>query len=326
MTVRVRQQGAGLRVAAASPSFCEHPLLCAELLAQFPDARLNTALRRLEGAELVAFLQRQDVAIVALEHMSTEVIAALPELKIIAKMGTGVDMLDCRAITARGIRLGWKAGANALSVAELVLAFALIGLREIGPSSLALRQGQDVTRRMGRLLSGRVFGLHGCGHIGQAVVRLLQPFGCRVIACDNADRSAFFTEYAVEPVSFDALLELSEVLSIHIPLLPQTRGLYGRAVLERLRPDCVLINTARGGIVDENALCERLAAGKLAAACSDVFEAEPAFDSPLLRLPNFFGTPHIGGSAAEARLAMGRIALEGIFDNFVPTPGLHPFD
>jgi phosphoglycerate dehydrogenase-like enzyme len=315
-----------LRVAAVSPSFCEHPVLCAELLARYPQAKLNTALRRMEGDELVAFLEGHEVAIVALEHMTAAVIAALPKLKIIAKMGTGVDMLDGRAIAARGIRLGWKAGANALSVAELVLAFALIGLREIGPSSLALREGRDVTRRMGRLLTGRVFGLHGCGHIGQAVVRLLEPFGCQVIACDSADRSAFFAEHGVEAVSFDALLARSEVLSLHIPLLPETRGLYGRAVLARLRPDCVLINTARGGIVDEAALCERLAAGKLAAACSDVFEAEPAFNSPLLRLPNFFGTPHIGGSAAEARLAMGRIAIEGITENFVPIPGVHPFD
>ena len=317
---------ANLRIAAASPSFCEHPALCAELLALFPRARLNTSLSRLEGAELVDFLRGHDVAIVALEHMTAEVIAALPELKVIAKLGTGVDMIDARAMAERGIRLGWKPGANALSIAELVIAFALIGLRNIGPASLALRQGEDVTRRMGRLLTGRVFGLHGCGHIGQIVVRLLKPFDCRVIACDIADVSAFCAEHEVESVRFEEMLARSEVLSIHVPLTPETRGLYGREVLGRLRPDCVLINTARGGIVDEQALFERLSAGELAVACADVFENEPAFDSPLLQLANFFGTPHIGGSAAEARLAMGRIAIKGIFENFVPTPGVHPFN
>ena len=315
-----------LRVAAASPSFCEHPALCAELRALFPDARLNASLRRLHGDELVDFLRGSDVAIVGLESMTASVIARLPELKIIAKLGTGVDMLDAAAMAARNIRLGWKPGANALSIAELVIAFALVALRNMGATNLALRQRGDLTRRMGRLLSGRVFGLHGCGHIGQHVVRLLAPFGCQVLACDIADRTAFYAAHAVQSVGFDELLERSEVLSLHIPLTPATRGLYGREVLARLRPDCVLINTARGELVDEAALHERLATGALAGACADVFASEPAFDSPLIALPNFFGTPHIGGSAAEARLAMGRIAIQGIFDNFVPVPGAPPFD
>jgi phosphoglycerate dehydrogenase-like enzyme len=317
---------AGLRVAAASPSFCEHPVLCAELLALFPDARLNTSLKRLHGTELVDFLRGYDVAVVGLEHMTAEVLAQLPDLKVIAKLGTGVDMLDGRAMVERGIRLGWKPGANALSIAELVIAFALIALRQMGAGNLALRQRGDVTKRMGRLLTGRVFGLHGCGHIGQQVVRLLQPFGCRLLAHDLADRSAFYAEHGVQAVSFDELLGRSEVLSLHIPLTPQTRGLYGREVLARLRPDCVLINTARGEVVDEDALHDRLASGALAGACADVFASEPAFESRLVALPNFFGTPHIGGSAAEARLAMGRIAIQGIFDNFVPVPGVPPFD
>jgi phosphoglycerate dehydrogenase-like enzyme len=317
---------AGLHVAAASPSFCEHPALCAELLALFPDAKLNTSLRRLHGQELVEFLRGYDVAVVALEHMTAEVIAALPDLKIVAKLGTGVDMLDGKAMAERGIRLGWKPGANALSIAELVVAFALIALRQMGAANLALRQRGDLTKRMGRLLSGRVFGLHGCGHIGQNVVRLLKPFGCQLLAHDIADRSAFYAEHGVQAVGFDELLERSEVLSLHIPLTPQTQGLYGSEVLPRLRPDCVLINTARGEVVDEDALYERLTSGGLAAACADVFASEPAFESRLVALSNFFGTPHIGGSAAEARLAMGRIAIEGIFDNFVPVPGVHPFD
>ncbi len=315
-----------LRVAAVSPSFCEHPVLCAELLALFPQAKINAGLRRLEGAELIEFLRGHDVAMVGLESMSAAVLAALPDLKIIAKLGTGVDMLDAQAMAERGIRLGWKAGANALSIAELVIAFALVGLRHMGAGNQALRQGQDVTRRMGRLLSGRVVGLHGCGHIGQAVVRLLKPFACQILACDVADRSGFYAEHGVQAVSFDELLRRSEVLSIHVPLMPETDGLYGASVLRQLRPDCVLINTARGALVDEDALYERLVSGALSAACADVFAAEPSFESRLIALPNFFGTPHIGGSAAEARLAMGRIALEGIFDNFVPTPGVHPFD
>ncbi len=323
--IAVPSEAAHLRVAAASPSFCEHPVLCNELLALFPQAKLNTSLRRLEGDELIGFLQGHDVAVVALEHMTAQVIAALPDLKIVAKLGTGVDMLDAEAMHARGIRLGWKPGANALSIAELVVAFALIALRQMGMAHDALKQQQNYTKRMGRLLSGRVFGLHGCGHIAQAVVRLLKPFNCTLLVHDTADRSAFYAEHGVQAVGFDELLARSEVLSIHVPLTAHTRGLYDRDVLAKLRPDCVLINTARGEVVNEQALHERLASGALSAACADVFASEPAFDSPLIALPNFFGTPHIGGSAAEARLAMGRIAIEGIFDNAVPVPGVHPF-
>jgi D-3-phosphoglycerate dehydrogenase len=315
-----------LRVAAASPSFCEHPVLCAELLERFPQAKLNTSLTRLEGAALIDFLRHSDVAIVGLEQMTAEVIDALPDLKIVTKLGTGVDMIDGVALARRNIRFGWRAGANALSIAELVIGFAIVALRHMGTLNIAMRAGDDTRHRMGRLLSGRVFGLHGFGHIGQTVARLLKPFGCQVLACDVADREAPRKELGVEMVTFDDLLERSDVLSIHIPLFPATRDLYDAGTLARLRPDAVLINTARGELVDEAALLDKLRREPRFAACADVFRSEPAFQSPLFGESNFFGTPHIGGSAYEARLAMGRIAIDGIFDNFVPVPGRHPFD
>ena len=308
-----------LRVAAASPSFCEHPVLRDRLLAEYPDARLNDALDRLEGDRLVAFLRDADVAIVALEHMTADVINALPELKVISKMGTGLDMIDLAAMRSRGIRLGWRAGANALSIAELVVGFAIAALRKMNSANLAVRRGEPVRNRMGRLLSGRVFGLQGCGNIGQHVVRLLQPFGCTIIAYDVADRSEFYRAHGVEAVSFDELIARAEVLSIHAPLNEHTRDLYNRDLFARMRPDAILINTARGELVDEAALYEALTSGVIEAACADVLCSEPVFDSPLIELPNFFLTPHIGGSAAEARLAMGEDALNGITDNFIPT-------
>ena len=124
----------------------------------------------------------------------------------------------------------------------------------------------------------------------------------------------------------DALLARSEVLSLHLPLNRATRGMYTAAVLDRLRPDCVLINTCRGGIVDEAALKALLKAERIAAACFDVFAVEPPVDDELLNLPNLLATPHIGGSAAEARLTMGRAAIRGLSENFLPEPGVYPFD
>lgn len=320
-----RDGAAGLRVAAVSPSFCEHPSLVGELLERFPDARINDRLDRLEGDALVAFLVGCDVAIVALEHMSEETFAALPDLRIVSKLGTGVDMLDLDAMARRGIRLGWRPGQNALSIAELVIAFALASLREIVSSNLALRDGRTVRKRMGRLLSGRVFGLHGCGAIGREVVRLLAPFGCRILAHDIAGQPDFYAAHGVEAVDLDTLLRESEILSLHVPLTSETRDFYDAARLADLRPDCILINTARGEIVDEAAVYDTLRDGRLKALCSDVLRSEPVFASPLIALPNVLITPHIGGSAAEARLAMGRAALDGIFDNAVPQPGVPPF-
>jgi phosphoglycerate dehydrogenase-like enzyme len=320
------ENGSGpLRVAAVSSTFCEHPLLCAELKQKFPDAKFNTDLRSLAGAELIAFLKGYDVAIIGMEAMTAAIIDALPDLKIIAKLGTGVDALDAEAMARHGIRLGWEPGANALSVAELTVAFALIGLRGMGSTNYALRQGQEVRNRMGRLLTGRVVGLLGCGNVGKALVRLLKPFQCTVIACDIVDQTPFFAEHGVEAVAFDELVARSEVLSIHVPLTPLTENLFGASVLDRLRRDCVLINTARGRIVDEDALYDRLVSGAVFAACADVVRAEPRFDSRLVALPNFFTTPHMGGSAMEARLAMGRIAIAGIFKNSVPVVGTFPF-
>ncbi len=314
------------KIAVASPSFCEHPKLRAELLARYPDAKFNPDLRVLDGQELVAFLSGADVAVVALEHMTAEIIDALPDLKIISKLGTGVDALDAGAMARRGIRLGWKPGANAASVAELVISLALIGLKRIGPLHDAAAQGRPVGIRMGRLLSGRVFGIHGCGHIGQAVVRFLKSFDCEILAYDAVDRSDFYRRYDVAAVRFDALVERSEVLSIHVALTDKTAGLYDAGLLGRLRPDCVLINTARGEVWDEAALKAHLRANPRFTACADVFVDEIRFDRELLNMPNFYGTPHIGGSAEEARYAMGRIAIDGIEENFIPVPGQFPFD
>ena len=139
------------------------------------------------------------------------------------------------------------------------------------------------------------------------------------------DRSDFYRVNNIEAVSFDALVERSEVLSIHVALTELTAGLYDAGLLARLRPDCVLINTARGEVWDEAALKVHLRANPRFMACADVFVDEIRFDRELLNLPNFYGTPHIGGSAEEARYAMGRIAIVGIEDNFVPVPGQFPF-
>jgi phosphoglycerate dehydrogenase-like enzyme len=183
-----------------------------------------------------------------------------------------------------------------------------------------MRAGERPRLRNGRFLTGRVVGIHGCGNIGKEVVRLLQPFGCKIIACDIKDYADFYKQWNVEPVSFDQLIARSEILTLHLPKTRQTLGLYSREVLARLRPDCLLINTCRGGIVDEDALLARLDSGGLTAACFDVFAVEPAENDRLLRHPNMLATPHIGASTEETRLILVRAAVRGLTNAKVVDP------
>lgn len=275
--------------------------------------------------ELVVFLSDRDAAIMGLENLTADMLDQLPELKIISRMGVGLDNVDPGMLRDRGIRIGWTGGTNRRSVAELMIAFSICALRHVGPLYAAMRNGERPRHQMGRHLSGRVVGLHGCGNVGKDVVRLLQAWDCEILAHDLLDFPEFYDEFGVTPVSFEDLVTRSEVVSLHIPLDDTTRGLYSAGVLDLMRDDAVLINTCRGGIIDEYALKQRLMEGQLAAACIDAFAVEPPTDDELLNAPNFLCTPHIGGSAEEARLAMGRAAIDGIEDNFLPEPGVFPF-
>jgi D-3-phosphoglycerate dehydrogenase len=316
------------RVVAPSLSFGQHPGLVERLRALYPDAKINTEGRliHLNEDELIEYLRGYEAALVSLEWITDRVLASLPELRVVVKLGVGLDKIDPEAMRRHGVRLGWKAGVNATSVAELTICTAIMALRHVLSRNLQMRAGKRPMQAMGRLLSGRTVGVHGCGHVGREFIRLLQPFGCEILANDIEDRSAFYAKHGVKAVGTDELWARSEILSIHLTVTNKTRGLYGPAVLDRLRPDCILINTARGQIVDEAAVKERLKDGRLAIAAIDAFQREPNEDDEFLNLPNLIATPHIGASSEEARWSMGVAAIEGITDNFIVEPGVCPFD
>jgi D-3-phosphoglycerate dehydrogenase len=317
-----------MRVAVPAISFGQHPRLVELLLERYPGSKVNTAgvpYYRSED-ETIAYLDGYDAAIVSFEPINDRVLAALPRLKVVSKLGVGLDKIDPAAMRRHGVRLGWTPGVNKRSVAELTLCLAIAALRHVVDLNAAMRRAERPLQRMGRHLSGRVVGIHGCGEIGKEFVRLLAPFGCTVLACDIKDYPEFYAQHGVAPVTFDELLARSEVLSIHLTVTHLTRGLYDGATLDRLRTDCVLVNTARGKIVDEAALRERLKSRRIAAAAIDAFAVEPPTDDELLRLPNFIATPHIGAGAEEARWIMGSTAIDGLVDNFLPEPGSYPFE
>jgi D-3-phosphoglycerate dehydrogenase len=316
------------RIAVPAISFGQHPTLVKLLRERYPDCKINT-----EGIphyrserDTIDYLRGYDAAIVSFEPINDRVLSALPELKVVAKLGVGLDKIDPAAMQRHGVRLGWTPGVNKRSVAELALCLAIAGLRHVVDLNAAMRRAERPLQRMGRQLTGRVVGIHGCGEIGKELVRLLAPFDCTVLACDIKDYRDFYSEHRVQVVGFEELLARSEVLSIHLTVTNSTRGLYDAPTLDKLRPDCVLINTARGRIIDEEALKERLKNGRIAAAAIDAFAVEPPTDDELLNLPNFIATPHIGAGSEEARLRMGTTAIEGLINNFIPQPGVFPFE
>ena len=271
----------------------------------------NDAGLSLGGPDLVAFLRGHEKAITALERLDVTVFDAVPELRVVSKFGVGLDMIDLRAMEARGVKLGWTGGVNRRAVAELTISAAISLLHGVPVATHEVQHG-GWRQIVGRQLTGRTVGIIGCGHVGKEVAVLARAFGCRVLAFDLLDFPAFYALHDVQPVDLTTLLKQSDVVTIHLPFDESTRRLLNADRLALLKPEAVLINMARGGIIDEGALAKMLREGRIAGAALDVFEQEPPTDRSLLDLPNVIATPHIGGSTEEAILAMGLAAISGL--------------
>jgi len=193
-------------------------------------------------------------------------------------------------------------------------------LHEVPRANMALQSG-TWKNWQGRELTGRTVGIVGCGNVGKDLTSLLVGFDCRVLAHDIVDYRGFYEAMQVEAVGLDDLLQRADIVTLHVPLDDSTRGMLSAQRLALLKPGALLINTARGLLVDEEALKAMLMDGRLAGAGFDVFTVEPPQDVELLRLPNFLATPHIGGSSQEAVLAMGRAAIRGLDENRLPQQG-----
>jgi (S)-sulfolactate dehydrogenase len=230
---------------------------------------------------------------------------AARRLRVVGRLGVGLDNIDVTACEARGIEVIPATGANAESVAEYVITAAMMLLRGAYFSTRAVEAGTwpRQTLSQGREAAGKVLGLVGFGFIGRLTAAKARALGMRVAAFDPMVKreDPAWREGGVEAMDLDALLAASDVVSLHVPLTPQTRGLLDAARLERMKRDAVLINTARGGIVDEAALATMLRAGRLGGAALDVFDQEPLpAQSPLAGAPRLLLTPHIAGVTLEA--------------------------
>jgi len=262
-------------------------------LAAIPDLDISICADD-DDASLLRLLPETDVLWHVLKPCSAAMIAAAPQLRLIQKIGVGVNTIDLEAARARAIPVCNLPGTNARAVTELTLALMLATLRRLPRFDAALRVGvwsdpimQDGLGELG----GRTVGLIGYGAIPRLLAPVLAALGCPIFYAARSPKADALGERR----SLDELLALSDVVSLHVPLTPETEKMIDRAALARMRPGSVLINTARGGLVDQRALIAALQSGHLAAAGLDVFADEPpAPGDVLLSLPNVVITPHIG--------------------------------
>jgi D-3-phosphoglycerate dehydrogenase/(S)-sulfolactate dehydrogenase len=262
---------------------------------------------------LIDALQGVAAALASTEPYTAAVLAEAPDLRVISRTGVGYDAIDVAEATRRGIVVCTTPGTNQRAVADLAVGLILACLRQIVSASDLLRAGKWTPGPVGLELRGSTVGVVGTGLIGSEVVKRLSGFEPRLIAYDVVQSKELMERYGVEYVSLDELLRQSDVITLHAPLLPETRGLIDAAALARMKRTAYLVNTARGPLVDEAAMAQALHAGRIAGAALDVFDKEPLpSSSPLRQAPNLILTPHIAGSTHQARAAMAAMAVDNI--------------
>ncbi len=270
----------------------------------------NDLGRPLKGEEIIERLAGADGYIAGVDYITADVVEKMPEsLKVISRYGAGVDRVDIPACTKKGIAVTNTPGANAVAVCELAFALMLCVVRNIPKLHDAVEKGQW-PRSEGVELCGKTLGIVGLGSIGKNLARRAAAFGMEVQAYDPYFDDGFAKENRIKKAELDELLSSSDFISLHIPLLDSTRHLVNEERIKRMKKGAVIINTARGGLIDEAAAAQALRDGRLGGMGLDAFEQEPLMDSPLKGLDRVVLTPHTGAHTAEAVRNMGKKAVE----------------
>lgn len=270
----------------------------------------NKTGKPLSGGQLKEMLRGVDGYIAGLDEINRDALSDADQLKVIARYGVGIEAVDLEEAKTKGIVVTNTPGANAASVAELTIGLMLSLARQIPHANRATKQGEWL-RLNGVSLEGKVIGLLGLGAIGQQVAGRLGGFSCTTIAYDPIINHDVAESVNVDLKSMEEVVETSDFLSLHLPVLPETRHLVNADFLARMKDGAYLINTARGELIDEDALYEALQSGKLRGVAMDAFCAEPPDPtSPLLQLEQVITTPHTGAHTDSATSTMGRWALE----------------
>src|SRR6266702_6088170 len=245
--------------------------------------------------------------------VTAEVIRRGTNLKVIGRAGVGVDNIDVEAATERKVAVVNAPTASTVSVAELAIGHMLSLARHLPEADRSVKDGKWAKKSLeGRELHGKVLGLLGSGRIGAEVAKRAQAFGMRVIAYDPYLVPATAEGLGIQLVDKSSLFRQADMISVHAALTPETKGLVGAAEFALMKPGAILVNCARGEIVQEAALADALRSGRIAGAAVDVFDTEPPVGSPLLAAPNLVFTPHLGASTREAQARAGSIIAEQV--------------
>jgi D-3-phosphoglycerate dehydrogenase len=284
-------------------------------------------VRHVDGTDRAALLAAVADADALLVRSATkvdaEVFAASTKLKVVARAGVGLDNVDVPPATERGVLVVNAPTSNIVSAAEHAVALLLAVARRVPAADQSLRGGEwKRSSYSGVELNGKTVGVVGLGKIGQLFAQRLAAFGTEIVAYDPYVSSARAAQLGIELVSLDELLERADVISIHLPKTPETKGLINADALAKTKHGVLIVNAARGGLVDEAALADSVRSGHVGGAGIDVFETEPTTSSPLFGLPNVVVTPHLGASTAEAQDRAGtdvaRSVLLALRGDFVP--------
>ncbi|MBA3309633.1 MAG: phosphoglycerate dehydrogenase [Nocardioidaceae bacterium] len=280
-------------------------------------------IRHCNGADraelLLAIADADAILVRSATKVDAEALTAANRLKVIARAGVGLDNVDVKQATLSGVMVVNAPTSNIVSAAELAVGLLLAAARHITPANAALRNGEwQRSRYTGVELFEKTLGIVGLGRIGVLVAQRLSAFGMRMLAHDPYVQAGRAAQLGVRLVALDELLSEADFISVHLPKTPETVGLIGAEALARCKPSAIIINAARGGIVDEDALHDALKAGRLAGAGIDVYTTEPCTDSPLFELDTVVATPHLGASTDAAQEKAGvavarsvRLALSG---------------
>ncbi len=284
------------------------------LLEANAETSYNELGRPLEGDEIISRLSGADAYLAGLDYITADVVEKMPEsVKVISRYGTGVDRVDLAACEKRGVIVTNTPGANATAVCELAFALMLAVARNI-PALHSSVCGGAWPRNEGIELAGKTLGILGLGAIGKRLAVRAKAFEMRVLAYDPYLDRTFAGEHGIEPKELDGILAESDFISLHLPLNESTRYLINEQRIGLMRRGAIIINTSRGGLLDEAAAASALKEGRLGGLGLDAFEREPLTDSPLMGLKGVVFTPHTGAHTAEAVEKMGLISVQNVLD------------
>lgn len=303
-----------MKILATPTSFltAENAQARAALEAFAEDVVYNDTGKPLQPEEILARLEGVDGYLAGLDYITSEVIEKAPDsLKVISRYGAGVDRVDVLTCKRRGISVTNTPGTNAVAVCELAFALMLCVARNIPGLHQAVEAGAW-PRNEGMELNGKTLGIVGLGAIGKQLAIRARAFGMTVIAYDPFFDEAFATAHGIARTTLDEVMTTADIVSLHLPLNPETRHLIHAERIAKMKKGAIIINTARGGLIDEEAAAQAVVSGQLGGLGLDAFEQEPLLASPLKGLERVIFTPHTGAHTAEAVKAMGLMAVDNL--------------